>query len=147
MNSYAYKLKLSSRIKIHSIFHISLLWFSKNDLIDRQVSLSQFMIVENEENLYFVNSIDNMKWNTKFTQFKLLIKWEEYKQKTWKSYTIIKKYINFDKRISSKSFFTICSDWINKKRESMIAFWHTIYKANHEHMNHMNLKEILKKIS
>ena len=32
-----------------------------------------------------------MKWNMKFTWFELLIKWEEYKQRTWKSYTTIKK--------------------------------------------------------
>ena len=51
----------------------------ENDLIDRQMLLSQFMIIENEENLYFVDLIDNMKWNIKFTWFELLIKWEKYK--------------------------------------------------------------------
>ena len=49
------------------------------------------MIVKNEEDLYFVDLIDNMKWNMKFTQFELLIKWEEYEKKTWKSYMMIKK--------------------------------------------------------
>ena len=37
---YAYKLELSSKIKVHSMFHVSLLQLSKNDLIDKQVSLS-----------------------------------------------------------------------------------------------------------
>ena len=91
MSFYTYKFKLSSEIKIHSMFHVNLLQFSKNDLIDRQVSSSQFIIIENEESSYFVDSIDNMKWNTKFTWFELLIKWEEYEQRTWKSYTTIKK--------------------------------------------------------
>ena len=34
-----------------------------------------------------------MKWNMKFTWFKLLIKWEEYKQRTWELYIMIKKDI------------------------------------------------------
>ena len=91
MNFYVYEFELSSKMKIHSTFHVSLLWFLKNDLIDRQVSSSQFTIVESEEDLYFVDLIDDMKWNMKFTQFELLIKWEEYEWKTWESYMIIKK--------------------------------------------------------
>ena len=47
-------------------------------MIDRQVLSSQLIIVENEENLYFVNLIDDMKWNIKSAQFELLIKWEKY---------------------------------------------------------------------
>ena len=31
------------------------------------------------------------------------------------------KHINFDKRISWKSFFTICFNWMNKKKKSMIV--------------------------
>ena len=80
ISSYAYELELSSEMKVHSTFHVSLLQFSKNNLISRQVSSSQFMIVENEEDSYFVNLIDDMKWNMKFTWFELLIKWEKYEQ-------------------------------------------------------------------
>ena len=36
------------------------------------------------------------------------------------------KHINFDKKISWKSFFMICSDWMNKKKELMIIFWYMI---------------------
>ena len=62
-----------------NILHQFIMIFEEQlNQIDRQVSSSQLMIVENEENSYFVNSIDDMKWNTKFTQFELLIKWEEY---------------------------------------------------------------------
>ncbi len=91
MSLYAYELKLSSEMKVHSTFHVSLLQFSKDDLIDRQVSSSQLMIIENEEGLYFVNLINDMKWNTKSAWFELLIKWEEYERRTWELYTIIKK--------------------------------------------------------
>ena len=47
------------------------------------------------------------------------------------------KHIDFDKKISSRSFFTICFDWMSKRKKLTIIFWHT---------NHTNLKKILKKI-
>ena len=61
MSFYTYEFKLSSEMKVHSIFHISLLQLSKNNLISRQVLSSQLIIVENEEDLYFVDLINNMK--------------------------------------------------------------------------------------
>ena len=57
------------------------------------------------------------------------------------------KCTDFDKKISSRSFFMICFDWISKRRKLTIIFWHMIHEANHEHTNHVNLKKILKKIS
>ena len=75
------------------------------------------MIVENEEDLYFVDSIDNMKWNMKFTWFELLIKWKKYEQKTWKSYIIIKKNTSalikkFHQNHSSQS---VSAEWIKEE--------------------------------
>ena len=61
MSLYAYEFELLFEMKVHSMFHVNLLQFSKDNLISRQVSLSQLMIVESEENLYFVDSIDDMK--------------------------------------------------------------------------------------
>ena len=61
MNFYTYELELLSEMKVHSMFHINLLQLSKNDLIDRQMLLLQLMIVENEEDLYFIDLIDDMK--------------------------------------------------------------------------------------
>ena len=46
-----------------------------------------------------------------------------------------KKHINFDKRISWRSFFTVCSDWMNKKKESTIASQYMIHK-NKKSMKH-----------
>ena len=83
------------------------------------------MIVENEESLYFVNLIDNMKWNTKFTWFELLIKWEEYKQRTWELYMMIKK----DTSILIKEFhedhslWSVSTEWI--KEENWWLFLNT----------------------
>ena len=75
------------------------------------------MIVENEESSYFVDLIDNMKWNMKFAWFELLIKWEEYKQRTWESYTMIKK----DTSILIKEFHedhssqSVSAEWIKEE--------------------------------
>ena len=61
MSFYTYELELSSEMKVHSMFHVSLLQFLKDDLISRQVLLSQLMIIENKKNSYFINLIDDMK--------------------------------------------------------------------------------------
>ena len=61
MSIYTYELELSSKMKVHSMFHMSLLQSSKDNSISRQVLLSQLTIVENKEDSYFVDSIDDMK--------------------------------------------------------------------------------------
>ena len=96
-------------MKMHFTFYISLLLFSKHDLMKQQVSELLFVIVESEKNLYFVDSIDDMKWWIQEVQFELLIKWEKYEQKTWELYTTIKKmhqfwWKNFMKIISHNLF-------------------------------------------
>ena len=75
------------------------------------------MIVESEEDSYFVDLIDDMKWNMKFIQFELLIKWEKYEWRTWKSYMTIKKNAlilikEFHEDHSSQSALT---EWIKKE--------------------------------
>ena len=80
-------------MKMHFTFYISLLLFSKHDLMKQQVS----------------DSIDDMKWWIQEVQFELLIKWEKYEQKTWELYTTIKKmhqfwWKNFMKIISHNLF-------------------------------------------
>ena len=114
---YAYKLELSSEMKVHSTFHVSLLWFLKNNLIDRQMLSLQFMIVENKENLYFIDSIDDMKWNTKFTWFELLIKWEEYEWRTWELYTTIKKNTSalIKEFHQDHSSWSVSTEWIKEE--------------------------------
>ena len=88
---YVYKLNLLKEMKIYSMFHVSLLLLSKHNPVEQQVPEPPSVIVKNEDDLYFVDSIDDMKWQTQKSQFKLLIKWEEYEQRIWESYTIIKK--------------------------------------------------------
>ena len=56
-----YEFNLFKDMKMHFIFHVSLLLFLKHDLIRQQMSESSSVTVESEEDLYFINLIDNMK--------------------------------------------------------------------------------------
>ena len=81
------------------------------------------MIIENEEDLYFINLINNMKWNMKFTQFELLIKWEKYEQQTWELYTIIKKNVfelmkEFHKDHSS---WFVSVEWVKNENKWLLS--------------------------
>ena len=91
----------------------------KDNSINKQVSLSQFTIVENEEDLYFVDSINNMKWNTKFTWFEFLIKWEKYEWKTWESYMMIKKNILILIKKFHQNHFSwfISAEWVKEENQ------------------------------
>jgi len=77
-------------MKIHLTFHVSLLQPLKYDLIGQQVPEPSPMYVENDQGPYFIDSIDNMRWNEIQKQFELLIKWEDYEKQTWESYDMIK---------------------------------------------------------
>jgi len=90
LNPYAYELQLPPEMKIHPTFHVSLLQPLKHEPVGRQVRPPPPVIIENEEGPYFVDSIDDMKWNTRSTRFELLIKWEGYETRTWEPYDQIK---------------------------------------------------------
>ncbi len=69
-----YELDLSEDMKMHSMFHISLLLFLKHNSVRWQVSESSSVIVESEEDSYFVDLIDDMRWWIQEAWFELLIK-------------------------------------------------------------------------
>ena len=69
-----YELNLSEDMKMYFTFHISLLLFSKHDSERWQVSELSFMTVESEEDSYFVDSINDMRWQIQEAWFELLIK-------------------------------------------------------------------------
>ena len=71
---YVYEFDLFENMKMHFIFHVNLLLFSKHDSVKQQVSESSFMTVESEENLYFIDSINDMRWQIQEAWFELLIK-------------------------------------------------------------------------
>ena len=91
------------------------------------------MIVENEKDSYFVNLINNIKWNMKFAWFEFLIKWEEYEWRIWELYMIIKKDISIlikEFHENHSSWFVLI-EWIKKKQ------W---LFSDTQNMNHENRK-------
>ena len=121
MSVYAYELELPPGMKIHLMFHMSLLQPLKDNLIGRQVPPPQPTIVENEEGLYFVDSINDMKWNMQSAQFKLLIKWEEYEQRTWESYTMIKKDVPKELKEFHEDHLlqSVLTEWIKEENKQL----------------------------
>ena len=57
-----YEFDLSEDMKMHSTFYINLLLFLKHDLVKWQMPESLSVTVESEENLYFVDLINDMRW-------------------------------------------------------------------------------------
>ena len=52
------------------------------------------------------------------------------------------KHINFDKKISWRSFFAVCSSWMNKRRKSIITLQYMIHETNHKHTIHKDRKSM-----
>ncbi len=44
------------------------------------------MIIDNGDDSYFIDLINDMRWNIRFKRFKFLVKWEEYETRIWESY-------------------------------------------------------------
>ena len=64
LSLYTYKLKLLTKIKIHPIFYISLLQPLKGELLTYKVPPLPPVIVNNGNNSYFINLINDMQWKT-----------------------------------------------------------------------------------
>ena len=81
------------------------------------------MIIKNEEKFYFIDIIDNMKWNEVFKQFELLIKWEEYKKQTWKLYNMIKKNTSEDvkKFHANHSSQSVSTEWVKNSNKKLLS--------------------------
>ena len=74
-------------MKIYLIFYISLLQLLKSKLLIYKVLPLSFIIINNSNSSYFINSIDDMRWKIQSKRFKLLVKWKGYEmtEATWQS--------------------------------------------------------------
>ena len=63
-----------------------------------------------------------MKWNMKSAQFELLIKWEKYEQKTWKSYITIKNALILIKKFHQNHFSQfVLIKWIKEENWQLFS--------------------------
>ncbi len=90
-NSLIIELNLSAFMKIHLIFHVTLLNHIASDFLLNQHQKSwEFIIVKNDERFWYVNSILNFKHDRCYNSFllKYYVDWEDYFF-TWKSFHLL----------------------------------------------------------
>jgi len=61
LSTYTYKLKLPTEMKIHLMFHVSLLQPLKDNPITREIRPPPPVIINNGNGSYFIDLIDNIQ--------------------------------------------------------------------------------------
>jgi hypothetical protein len=86
------QLKLSSSMKIHDTFHISLLRFAATDLLIEQIQSSSFsIIIEDEKKKYEINDILDSRYHYEKLQYKVI--WiDHFSNRAWYSKENFQKY-------------------------------------------------------
>ncbi len=90
-NSLIIKLNLSAFMKIHSIFHVTLLNHIASDFLSSQrQKFREFVIIKNDERFWYVNSILNFKRDRCYNSslLKYYVDWENHFS-TWKSFHLL----------------------------------------------------------
>ncbi len=90
-NSLIIELDLSASIKVHSVFHATLLSHIANDSLSSQRQKSQeLIIIENDERFWYVNSILNFKRDRCYNSslLKYYINWKDHFS-TWESFNLL----------------------------------------------------------
>ncbi len=90
-NSLIIELNLSAFMKIHSIFHVTLLNHIASDFLSSQrQKFQEFIVIENDERFWYVNSILNFKRDRCYNSslLKYYIDWEDHFS-TWKCFHLL----------------------------------------------------------
>ncbi len=90
-NSLIIELDLSAFMKIHSIFHVTLLSHIASDFLLNQHQKSwELVVVKNDERFWYVNSILNFKRDRYYNSslLKYYVDWEDHFS-TWKSFHLL----------------------------------------------------------
>ena len=82
---YAYWLKLPDTIKIYSIFHMLVLRLAApmSNALPEQIQDPPPSVKVDNKNKYFVERIDNIKYNKRKRQYMYFIKWRGYIKPSW----------------------------------------------------------------
>jgi hypothetical protein len=94
ISSHAYKLDLPSSMKIHPVFHVSLLEPVAQDPLPDQVNPPPLPIIVEGEEEYFIEEILDVKAKG---PLKYLVKWAGYSLPTWELYENVKDCAALDK--------------------------------------------------
>ncbi len=90
-NSLVIELDFSIFMKIHSVFHVTLLSHIANDfLLSQRQKLQELIVIKNDERFWYVNSILNFKHDRCYNSslLKYYINWKDHFF-TWKSFNLL----------------------------------------------------------
>ena len=91
VNSLIIELSLLESMKIHSVFHVSLLQHIAQDLLPEQISEPrELVVIEEEKRVWYINSIINSKLDRRFQPplLKYYVNWES-DNPTWESFNYL----------------------------------------------------------
>lgn len=101
VGSHAYKLKLPASMRIHTVFHVSLLSPVIDSPLQGQESLPPPPVVVEGENLYFVDEVlDSKKEGGRWSY---LVKWTGYEDPSWEPRSNIQSTAAFKKFIKNQA--------------------------------------------
>ena len=85
ISSHAYKLDLPNSMKIHPVFHVSLLRPAANEsdyLPGQHIPPPEPVVVDGEP-FYFVEDVENLRYNKQRKRHEYLVKWVGYEELSW----------------------------------------------------------------
>jgi hypothetical protein len=85
VSSHAYQLDLPDSIKIHPVFHVSLLQPAapESDYLPSQQNLPPDPILINREPEYVVERIERIRFNKRRRWYEYLTQWTSYNELSW----------------------------------------------------------------
>lgn len=85
VSSHAYRLELPASMKIHPVFHVSLLRPAaptEDYLPGQRIEPPEPVVIDNEEE-YFVDRIEDVRFNRRRKAYEYLVKWTGYDDLSW----------------------------------------------------------------
>lgn len=88
ISSHAYELELPESVKLHPVFHVSLLEPAANDPLPGQQQVPPLPVIVDGEEEYFIAEILDVR--RRYRKLQYLVRWAGYSEDTWEPYEFVK---------------------------------------------------------